>query len=231
MATNIPREPQKIKEALDEYDLPSTIYQGFETGCSEVQEYFHGKMLDINKPLAAMMARFHALDYLTRSLKQNPFYIETVPGNGISLRSEWCRIKALKVFDGEIPSANSSERSHQFYAQDLPNQRDGQTRLFDIDWETYTPWHQDDWETFVSKAHFVNLVLCWSADSAYNLTRLQLLSPCQTGKNRKGVKLFWDPIDIPHPITNIVPASTINDADVEDLPIYFEDDQEMFGND
>src|SRR5215217_4400525 len=102
----VPSNPEQILELLSE--LTAHIRDGLELGSLEVRDYFDrqsiklGTRLDINKPMANDMMRYQTLLHLNASRKFSAVYhVENVPLNGLSIRFDWCHVKAYKGFNGE----------------------------------------------------------------------------------------------------------------------------------
>jgi hypothetical protein len=218
--------PEFIRENLK--NELSLIYQGLDLGCGYTRHYFTEYLQrELNKPLAANIARYHALDFVTARKPVNDFFLQKLLNNGIGIKKDWCQIRTLKMFDGEAPTATNSKTSQLFYSQDLPTQRSTAPKLSGIDWDSFIK--NSAWDDFVKQVNFLNLILCWGVDRDYNLTTVQLMCPRRSNGYGRGVSLFWQ-ITVPHPIESIV-APTINESEADDLPIFFEDEGEIFGND
>jgi len=213
----IPADPDEIRDLLAEEC--SLIYEGLLLGSEKVKEYFELLDHELNPALAANIARYHAKRHATtRKRLGSEFYLEEVPNNGIVLRRDWCELKVLKGRDGEPPTASKTNRSRRFYSQVfvqrcLPG--------FEKALESV------DWKGFVAGKNKLNLILCWEVDETYGISNVQLMCPRSSGKYKQGVKLFWRR-QVAHPVYGIKNLPSVNDnADVDDIDIYFEDTGEQ----
>jgi len=217
-----PEKPEEIRVWLAA--ACNSAYEGLLVGALKVQEYFEHESADVDRPLAANLARYHAKHYmLTRRRFNAPYLIAQPPNNGIEIRQDWCSVKVLKGRDGNAPTASSSLRSQRFYRQAL------QPRLRGIDWAKV--WERADWRTFIRNSFHLNLILCWETDFDYNISRMQLMCPRESGKYGEGVKVFWK-VDIPHPVQGLIGLESVDEAhELEDLAVYFEDASEQGDDD
>jgi hypothetical protein len=214
----IPTDPDEIRDRLAEEC--SLIYEGLLIGSEKVKEYFDLLKHSLNPALAANLARYHARQHATsRKRLGSEFFFEEVPNNGIVLRRDWCELKVLKGRDGEPPTATKTNRSRRFYSQS------SQRSLPGIDWNGLL--ESVDWKTFVAGKSKLNLILCWEVDETYGISNVQLMCPRSSGKYGQGVKLFWRR-QVAHPVYGIKGLRGVNDdADVDDIDIFFEDTGEQ----
>jgi hypothetical protein len=227
----IPSDPEQILELLSE--LTTHIRDGLEIGSVEVRDYFErqsrklGSRVEINKPMANDMMRYHALIHLNATRKFNaPYYVENVPLNGLSFRFDWCHVKAYKGFNGEPPTAHNTIANKQFYTFNEVAARQAamkQPRLRGIAWRNGKTWRHIEWERIAPTLDRAHFIYCWEADAQYSITRTQLVAPRQSGKFQQGVTTFWRK-DVPHPILGLTGLASVNDVEeVDDLPVFFED--------
>lgn len=218
-----PENPDEIRLWLS--NACTAVYEGLLLGTYKVQEYFEGLSHDLNKPLAANIARYHAKHYVKSQRRLDaPYYLAEPPNNGIEIRQDWCEIKVLKGHDGHPPTASNTLRSHRFY-----HQQHIQPSLPGIRWTTI--WKAADWPAFIKSCTKLNLILCWEVDYDYSISRMQLVCPRASGKYGEGVKTFWR-LDVPHPVLGILNLESVDESqEVDDLPIYFEDAAEQGDDD
>ena len=92
------------------------------------------------------------------------------------------------------------------------------------------PTESADWKEIAPQLQRLHLIYCWEVDRRFNVIQLRLFCPRKSGKYKEGVRLFWSR-SIAHPVTGIK-VPTVNDiAEVDDLPIFFEDVGEQDGDD
>jgi hypothetical protein len=219
MITKLPEDPNEICGVLAE--TSRDVYDALIQGCLKVREYFDGLQHDLNAPLAANIARYHARHTITK--KRNlltPYYIEEVPNNGISLKQDLFEIKVLKGRDGEPPSPSKTKKGERFYSQDS-----AQIELFR---GFRRPWASHEWKEFAASTDKLCLLFCWEVDASYSISRLQLMCPRQPWKYMQSAQLFWK-TDVPHPLTGLVNLPNVNDNEdeLEDLVIHFEETGEL----
>jgi len=222
--SKIPTDPDEILALCS--DLSESLHDGLEAGSLEVRKYFDRltqekrRPIEINRPLANDIVRYHALQHLHSTRKVGaPYHIEDIPFNGLSCRFDWCHVKVYKGRDGEPPTAHNTKKNRDYYNH---NRRMAlQPRLRGIDWSGKP--RPIEWERIAPTLDRAHFIYCWEVDDSYNITRVQLVAPIESGKYKQGVKLFWRR-DVPHPILGIKGLPTVNDAqEVDDLPLYFED--------
>jgi hypothetical protein len=218
MKSNNPTSPEEILSSLS--IAVASVYEGLLNGSQKVQDYFESQQHDINAPLAANIARYHAKKHAASQRRLNsPYWLEEVGNNGIAIRQDAFHIKVLKGKDGEPPTATKTTKSQNFYSQSQVTPKFPQ-----INWTKN--WTSKDWEEFIASTSRVNLILCWEVDYSYSISRVQLMCPRQSGKYGQGVNVFWKR-PVAHPILGIMGLPTVNDQeDAEDLKIYFEDAEE-----
>lgn len=214
--SKIPSDPDRIANNI--LDLTTAIYEVLLDGSYIAREYFDILRHEVNTPLAANITRYHARERILKNINiRTAYFMEDPPNNGIVFRHDWFQLKVLKGRDGEPPTATKTARSQRFYTQ----VSDSAPYLPGIDWLRLM--QSVDWEDFAESRSFINLILCWETDPAYNISQVQLMCPRKSGKYKQGVQLFWKRI-VPHPVLGIVPARNVNDTEeVDDLPVYFED--------
>jgi|SRR6185295_7180939 len=210
-----PDEPEQIRDFVS--DAINTVYEGLLLGAYKAQEYFDEGSKEINYPLAANIARYHAMQYVKSNRRvDDPYYLGELPNNSIEIRQDWCLIKVLKGRNGEPPTATHTVRSQEFY-----HQQPMQPNLPGINW--INVWKSRDWKTFLQQCTRLNLILCWEVDYSYNISHVQLMCPRQSGRFWQGVKTFWR-LPVPHPVLGILNLPTVDETqEVEDLPVFFEE--------
>jgi hypothetical protein len=219
MITKFPNDPIEICGLLA--DASRDVYSSLIEGSLKVREYFDSLKHQVNAPLAANIARYHAKHTIAKNRNiRTPYYLEEVPNNGIAIKQDLFEIKVLKGRDGDPPSPSKSKKSERFYshyALQLP--------LFK---NLHRPWASHEWKEFVESTDKLCLIYCWEVDESYSITRLQLMCPRQPWKYMQAVKLFWKE-DIPNPLTGLVnlPNVNENEEELEDLEIYFDETGEL----
>lgn len=219
MITKIPDDPNEICGLLAA--TSRDVYNGLIHGSLKVREYFDGLQHQINNPLAANIARYHAKHLIAKGRDLlTPYLMEEVPNNGIALRQDIFEIKVLKGRNGDPPCPSKSKKSERFYGQ-----RGEQLRLFK---GMHRPWASNEWKEYAASKDKLCLIFCWETDLSFSVTRLQLVCPRGAWKYMQGVKLFWK-TDVPHPVTGLVSLPNVNEneADLEDLEIYLDETGEV----
>lgn len=219
MNTKFPDDPNEICGLLAA--TSRDVYNGLIHGSMKVREYFDSLKHQINSPLAANLARYHAKHTIAKNRNLlTPYMLEEVPNNGIALRQDLIEIKVLKGRNGDPPCPSKSKKSEAFYAQSPV-----QLPLFK---NLRKPWATHEWKEFVAATDKLRLLFCWEVDASFSITRLQLMCPRQPWKYMQGVKLFWA-TDIPHPVTGLVNLPNVNEnqEELEDLEIYFDETGEV----
>jgi hypothetical protein len=209
MDTKLPVNPLEIHRLLT--DVARDTYNGLIHGSMKVREYFEAEDKNLNAPLAANIARYHAKEFVaSRRSLGTPYLLKDVPNNGIAVRQDWFDIKVLKGRDGKPPSPSKSKRSEKFYSQTLPEQR----LLFP---DMHRAWASDDWPLFAEQSQTLNLILCWEVDSR---------------KYGQAVKLFWR-VPILNPAQGITGLYDVNSVteDLDDLEIQIDETEVNWGND
>jgi hypothetical protein len=210
-----PDGPEQIRDFVSR--AINSVYEGLLLGAYKAQEYFDEDDNGINFPLAANIARYHAKQYVKQARKlDDPYHLGELPNNSIEIRQDWCFIKVLKGRNGEPHTATHTIRSQEFY-----HQQPTQQTLPGIHW--LKVWKSRDWNEFLQQCTRLNLILCWEVDYFYNISRVQLMCPRQSGRFGQGVKTFWR-IPVAHPVFGIVDVPTVDEIqEVEDLPVFFEE--------
>lgn len=152
MFTVIPQNPNDIVTELIE--PISNAFSGLIHGSLQAREHFEKYEMEINRPLAADITRFHTRHFLEVSANpQRGYFLHNVNNNGIRLRAGLATIKVVKGRDSEPPAPNNTIRDKQFYSQ-----RPFQPELYK---DTFKPFAADEWLQFVNATNKLDLILCW----------------------------------------------------------------------
>ncbi len=223
MITKINPNPDEIVAELA--DPIAKAFSGLVHGSMQAKEHFARYNLPINKPLAADLTRFHAGDFLRKDLSgQNELYLLTANNNGIRIRDGIVKMKVVKGLDGVPPAPNRSVRDKKFYSQT------DSKRYLPFGSDFFRPFDSHEWDSFAKSANNLNLILCWTADDAHNISSVSLVCPSKIWTYRQSAEVFWRrEIPVPNAMSSMIPDLNTEYGDPDDLEIFFDDAEDLTG--
>lgn len=224
MFTRIPQDPDDIVTELIE--PLSNTFSGLIHGSLQAREHFEKYEMDINRPLAADITRFHARQFLQVNAQPQPEYLlHNVGNNGIRIRAGVATIKVVKGRDNDPPCPNHTFKDKRFYSQPVPYQP---VLIEDI----FKPFESHEWAAFANASDKLNLILCWEADAAHRITQLSLMCPRKIWAYRQSAEVFWRrSVPSPHFASNAIPDLNKAYEDIDDLEVFFDDSEDLTGTD
>lgn len=225
MITKIPLDPDQLVEELA--DPIAKAFSGLVHGSLQAREHFAKYKLTINKPLAADITRFHTGHFLQMNLaSQADLFLLHANNNGIRIRDGLVRIKVVKGLDDIPPAPNKTSQDSRFYSQ-----ADVRPYLpFGAGF--FKPFESDEWDSFAKGANSLNLILCWMADAAHNISAVSLMCPRKVWKYKQSAEVFWKrDIPVPYSASNAIPDLNTQYGDPDDLEVFFDDAEDLTGTD
>ena len=133
---------------------------------------------------------------------------ESLPNLGLAVAVNGVRIRILKSDSGSLPPPGPSIKRQQFYSQ--------QGVLFGADGDS------------AAESLGVNLVLHWSTDDEYSLSRVYLACPKAGDTTRLSVEVHWDELiwrsENAFLAGDVRPSGEQVEAEADELDIYLDEE-------
>ena len=182
----------KTIKALE--NVPQLLYDAFEVGAQNVQEYFKNKKTD--SFLSPNIMRFVVKSYIKDSLwKVSGLKVKDVPNNGIYLLYKNYHIRVWKHSTryNELPTTGGSYAKDNFLRQQIS-----------------FPFSSEE-------KPINNLVVLWETDSQYQLKGLRLSQPRKC-TILEAIKAEWS-VGLDHPVITKDRLTIPDEVPIYDLPL------------